>query len=145
MQVIVGPDAPPPPPAVPRDAPVALETSELKPAWCLLAAPVAVGLSLAGIVVSIEAEGPTATQIVGVFLVALWTAAGVALGVRRRQDRLGPIVLASAIAGGATCLAEALVASARLDGSNDDLAVDRPSSLPRAAPGVRAVHVRGTP
>ena len=53
---------------------------------------------------------------------ALWAAAGVALGVRRRQDRLGPIVLAGAIAGGVTCLAEALVASARLDDSTDDLA-----------------------
>jgi signal transduction histidine kinase len=57
-----------------------------------------------------------------VILVALWAAAGVALGVRRRQDRLGPIVLAVAIAGGAICLAEALVASARLDDSTDDLA-----------------------
>ncbi len=52
----------------------------------------------------------------------LWAAAGVALGVRRRQDRLGPIVLAGAIVGGVTSLAEALVASARLDDSTDDLA-----------------------
>ena len=96
--------------------------SELKPAWCLLAAPVAIAVALAGVVVSADADGPTVTQIVGVILVALWAAAGVALGVRRRQDRLGPIVLAAAIAGGVTCLAEALVASARLDESTDDLA-----------------------
>ena len=89
---------------------------DLKPAWCLLAAPVAIGLALAGVVVSLGADGPTATQVVGVVLVALWAAAGVALGVRRRQDRLGPIVLAGAIVGGVTCLAEALVASARVDG-----------------------------
>jgi signal transduction histidine kinase len=98
------------------------EGSELKPAWCLLAAPVAVGLGLTGVAVSVDADGPTTTQIVGALLVALWAAAGVALGVRRRQDRLGPIVLAGAIAGGAICLAEALVASARLDDAGDDLA-----------------------
>jgi signal transduction histidine kinase len=97
-------------------------TSELKPAWFLLAAPIAIVVALAGVVVSIDADEPTATQIVGVVLVALWAAAGVALGVRRRQDRLGPIVLAGAIAGGVACLAEALVASARLDDSTDDLA-----------------------
>jgi signal transduction histidine kinase len=96
--------------------------NELKPAWCLLAAPVAIGIALGGLVVSVDAEGPTATQIVSVILVVLWAVAGVALGVRRRQDRLGPIVLAGAIAGGVTCLAEALVANARLDDSTDDLA-----------------------
>ncbi len=97
--------------------------ADLKPAWCLLAAPVAIGLALAGVVVSLDADGPTATQIVGVALVVLWACAGVALGVRRRQDRLGPIVLAGAIAGAVTCLTEALVASARLDGSTHDFAV----------------------
>jgi signal transduction histidine kinase len=122
MTVIASPDAPASSRVVPSEAPASVERSELKPAWCLLAAPVAIGLAVAGIVVSLGADGPTATQIVGVVLVVLWAAAGVALGVRRRQDRLGPIVLAGAIAGGATCLAEALVASARLDGSTDDLA-----------------------
>ena len=113
-------DATTPVPAVP--AIVTGNQGDLRPAWCLLAAPVAVGLALAGVVVSLRVEGPTPTQIVGFMLVALWAAAGVALGVRRRQDRLGPIVLAGTIAGGVTCLAEALVASARLDGSTDDLA-----------------------
>jgi signal transduction histidine kinase len=108
--------------AVQQGAATTADRSELKPAWCLLAAPVAVGLGLTGVAVSVDADGPTTTQIVGVILVALWAAAGVALGVRRRQDRLGPIVLAGAIAGGAICLAEAFVASARLDDTGDDLA-----------------------
>jgi hypothetical protein len=108
--------------AVQQEAATTADSSDLKPAWCLLAAPVAVGLGFAGVAVSADANGPTATQIVGVILVALWAAAGVALGVRRRQDRLGPIVLAVAIAGGAICLAEALVASERLDDAGDDLA-----------------------
>ena len=109
-------------PVIATSSVVSGKQADLKPAWCLLAAPVAIGFALAGVVVSADADGPTATQIVGVVLVVLWACAGVALGVRRRQDRLGPIVLAGAIAGGVTCLAEALVASARLDGSTDDLA-----------------------
>ena len=122
MKVLVGPDAPAASHRAPRAATTDVAASELKPAWCLLAAPVAVGVALAGLVVSADADGPSATQIVGAFLVVLWAAAGVALGVRRRQDRLGPIVLAGAIVGGVTSLAEALVASARLDDSTDDLA-----------------------
>jgi signal transduction histidine kinase len=91
----------------------------VKPAWCLLAAPLAMASALAGMVVALNADGPTATQVVGAVLVVLWVAAGVALGVRRRQDGLGPIVLAGAIAIGVTCLAQALVASALVDGSTD--------------------------
>ncbi len=109
-------------PVLAAPAVVSGNQADLKPAWCLLAAPVAIAFALAGVVVAVNADGPTPTQIVGVILVVLWAAAGVALGVRRRQDRLGPIVLAGAIAGGVTCLAEALVASARLDESTDDAA-----------------------
>jgi signal transduction histidine kinase len=96
--------------------------SDLQPAWCLLAAPVAIAFVLAGMSVAVGADGPTVTQIVGAILVALWTASGVVLGVRRRQDRLGPIVLAGAIVGGATCLAEALVSSTRLDDATHEVA-----------------------
>ena len=46
---------------------------------------------------------------------ALWAAAGAFLGVRRRNDRLAPIVLAGAIAGGAGTLAAALARHDELD------------------------------
>jgi signal transduction histidine kinase len=96
--------------------------AELKPAWCFLAAPVAAGLAIAGLVAATGADGPTPTQIIGAVLVGLWAAAGLALGIRRRQDRLGPIVLAGAVVGGALCLAQALVAVAVTDGNSNDLA-----------------------
>ena len=95
---------------------------ELGPAWCLLAAPVAITLAVAGLVVAAGADGPTTTQIIGALLVAAWSAAGVALGVRRRQDRLGPIVLAGSIAAGVLCLAQSLVDEAVSSGSTDDVA-----------------------
>jgi signal transduction histidine kinase len=97
------------------------ESRELRPAWCLLAAPVAIGLAIAALIVAAGANGPTATQVVGAILVAVWAATGVALGVRRRRDRLGPIVLAGSVAAGVLCLAQALVASA--DTTNDLAAV----------------------
>jgi signal transduction histidine kinase len=122
MMVTASADVSASPQAVQQEAATTADSSDLKPAWCLFAAPVAVALGLAGLTVSLAADGPTPTQLIGVILVALWAAAGVALGVRRRQDRLGPIVLAVAIAGGAICLAEALVASERLDDAGDDLA-----------------------
>jgi len=95
------------------------DQSELKPAWCFLAAPVAIGLAIGGLVVAAGADGPTGAQIVGAILVALWSAAGVSLGVRRRQDRLGPIVLAGSVTAGVLCLTQARVASAD---TTDDLA-----------------------
>ena len=94
---------------------------ELKPAWCFLAAPVAIGSASAGLIIAADADRMTATQIVGAVLVTLWAAAGVSLGVRRRQDRLGPIVLAGAVTAGVLCLAQALVAST--DTTDDAAAV----------------------
>jgi hypothetical protein len=97
------------------------QTAELKPAWCFLAAPVAVGLAIVGLVVAGGDDGgPTPTQVIGAVLVGLWSVAGVLLGMRRRQDRLGPIVLAGAVAGGALCLAQSLDAHADFDGSTND-------------------------
>lgn len=112
MEVIVGP-------AVTADQPV---STELKPAWCLLAAPVAVGLAVAGLVLSADAGGATSIQVVGAGLTALWALAGVALGVRRRHDRLGPIVLAGAIDAGLLTLLQAVVKSSLVDASGNDLA-----------------------
>ena len=95
---------------------------ELKPAWCFLAAPVAIGLAVVGLVVAADAGGPTLTQVIGAALVALWSAAGIALGVRLRRDRLGPIVLAGAVATGVVCLAQSLVERAEVDATGNDTA-----------------------
>lgn len=111
--------------AVPRSTAVTQATvqhAELGPAWCFLAAPLALALAVAGLVVAADSgDGPTEAQWVGVVLTALWAVSGVALGWRRRHDRLGPIVLAGAVATGVACLAEALVARSA-DGAGDDLA-----------------------
>ncbi len=105
-----------------ESAPPEMKPAELGPAWCFLAAPVAIGLAIVGLVVAGGDDGPTPTQFVGAALVALWAAAGVFLGLRRRQDRLGPIVLAGAVCGGALSLAQSLDAHAEYDGSTNDLA-----------------------
>ena len=140
MEVITSSDAPmgtPPAGGVPRSAAIEPASNpdapggsgpahdgkpELKPAWCFLAAPVAIGLAVVGLVVAAGAEGPTLTQVIGAALVALWSAAGIALGVRLRRDRLGPIVLAGAVATGVTCLSQSLVESAVSDASSNDTA-----------------------
>lgn len=75
--------------------------------WWVLAAPVALGLALAGLVVAAD-TGLTPTQVTGAVLVAVWSAAGAALGVRRRHDRLGPVVIGGAVLGGAVVLAQAV-------------------------------------
>ena len=88
--------------------------ADLRPAWCLLAAPIAVAFAVAALVVAVGGAGATATQVIGAVLVTLWTLAGLSLGVRRRHDRLGPIVLAGAALAGGLCLAQAV-------GIRDDL------------------------
>jgi signal transduction histidine kinase len=89
-------------------APVTITPTEgLRPAWCLAAAPVGAGLAVSSLVVS--AADATPTQVVATVLTMLWVAAGVALGVRRRQDRLGPIVLFGAGVAGALSLFHAAV------------------------------------
>ena len=77
---------------------------------------------MVGLVVAADAGGPTLTQVIGAALVALWSAAGIALGVRLRRDRLGPIVLAGAVATGVVCLAQSLVERAEVDASGNDTA-----------------------
>ena len=94
---------------------------ELGPAWCFLAAPIAVGLAVGGLVVAVKAEGPTPTQYAGALLTALWAGAGLALGWRRRHERLGPIVLAGAAVAGLVCLSQAMVAKAVADASTNDV------------------------
>ena len=76
----------------------------LRPAYCLLAAPVAGALAIAGAAVAAMDE-PLAVEIVRPGIVVLWAVAGLVLGVRRRHDRLAPIVLAGALIGAAGSLA----------------------------------------
>jgi signal transduction histidine kinase len=116
----VGRPHPDPAPQLPDPAPTSTET-ELRPAWCLLTAPVAIGFAIASLVVASGAGGPTATQVIGTVLVASWSAAGLALGVQLRRDRLGPIVLAGAVAAAVLSLAQSLVDAAS-EGSPNDLA-----------------------
>ncbi len=76
--------------------------------WWLLAAPLAVGLSIATLWVDLDADGPTSTRTVGLVLVMLWTGAGLALGHWQRAERVWPVVLTFAIGGGALSLFAAL-------------------------------------
>ncbi len=95
---------------------------ELGTAWCFLAAPLAAALCVAGLVVASGSEGPTQAQFVGALLTALWAAAGVALGWRRRSERLGPIVMAGSVVAGIVCLSQAVVVDAAVGSSAEDLA-----------------------
>jgi signal transduction histidine kinase len=89
--------------ALPHD-PGAPSFAPLRPAYCLLAAPVAAALAVAGAVVAV-ADDPLPVELVRPGLVLLWVVAGLALGIRRRHDRLAPIVLGGAIVGAACSLA----------------------------------------
>jgi signal transduction histidine kinase len=90
--------------------------AELRPAYCLLGAPLA-GV-LAGVALWIAAAGgPSAVEIVRPILVVLWAAAGLLLGLRRRRERLAPIVLGGALLGAVGTLAAATLAHRALDGS----------------------------
>ncbi len=90
--------------------------AELRPAYCLLAAPLAIALAAAGLVIA-ALDGPTAVEIVRPILVVLWASAGLLLGLRRRRDRLAPIVLGGAIVGAIGTLAAATLADPAIDGS----------------------------
>ena len=65
------------------------------------------------------ADGPSAVEIVRPILVVLWAAAGLLLGLRRRRERLAPIVLGGAIVGAIGTLAAAMLAHRALDGPTE--------------------------
>ena len=102
--------------AAPTAADASTTVSELRPAYCLLGAPLA-GV-IAGVALAIAAaDGPSAEEIVRPILVVLWAGAGLLLGLRRRRERLAPIVLGGAIVGAVGTLAAAMLAHRDLDGS----------------------------
>ncbi len=93
----------------------AAQQPELGLAWCFLAVPISVGLALAGLVIAGRADGPTPTQLIGAGLTACWAVTGLALGWRRRYERLAPIVLAGAVATGLVCLSQAIISRGGFD------------------------------
>ena len=99
----------------PSFAPPAPAFAPLRPAYCLLVAPVAVALALVGLAVAGMTKRRRSSSCARSSS-ALWAVAGLALGVRRRHDRLAPIVLAGAVVGGAGTLAAAMVGHRSLDG-----------------------------
>jgi signal transduction histidine kinase len=109
--------------ALDRDVPVpaasatgASAFAELRPAYCLLCAPVA-GIIAAAALAIATADGASPVEVVRPILVVLWASAGLLLGLRRRRDRLAPIVLGGAITGALGTLAAAMIAHRALDGA----------------------------
>ena len=82
--------------------------AELRPAYCLLAAPLAVILAGAALAIAVT-DGPAPVEIVRPALVVLWAIAGLLLGLRRRHDRLAPIVLGGSIVAAIGTLAAATI------------------------------------
>ena len=114
--MVIALDRDPPGTASPAAADASTTFAELRPAYCLLGAPLA-GV-IAGVALAIAAaDGPSAVEIVRQILVVLWAAAGLLLGLRRRRERLAPIVLGGALLGAIGTLAAAMLAHRALDGS----------------------------
>lgn len=76
----------------------ASSASQLRPAYCLLVAPLA---AIGAAVALAHLPTPHAVDVVRLILAVAWASTGVLVGVRRRSDRIGPIGLgiASLIAG----------------------------------------------
>jgi hypothetical protein len=95
-------------PAVESSPPVVSGDRPHLPRAALVAAmAVAVGLAVAGAVVA-SGTGSEAAEVFRVALVAAWSVAGAVIAIRRRDERLGPIVLAASSVAGAATLAAAL-------------------------------------
>lgn len=79
-------------------------TAESRPAYCLLVAPMA---ALAAIAALVRRDTVRPADVVAAALVIAWGVGGTVVGIRRRSDRLGPIVLGGAALGAATMVAGA--------------------------------------
>jgi signal transduction histidine kinase len=112
------------------------EMAELRPAYCLVAAPAAIVIAIASLVV---AGSPSGSEWVRALLVVLWSGAGLALGLRRRTDRLAPIILAGSVVGAIAALAAALAAHQDLSDGGALLA-DAATRLALAALPAIALH-----
>lgn len=89
---------------------------------CLLVAPVCVALAVGAVAVAVAGDGLSGLEAVRAGLVGAWAVAGTALGVRRREDRLGPLVLGGAAVGGVGVMASALATYADLGPGAADVA-----------------------
>ena len=125
--MVIALDRDAPAPAAPAPA-GASPFAELRPAYCLLGAPLAVVVAGAALIIAAADGGASAVEIVRPVLVVLWAAAGLLLGLRRRRDRLAPIVLGGAVVGAFGTLAAATIEHRSLDGDG------RPGLGPHAAP-----------
>ena len=90
--------------------------AELRPAYCLLGAPLAAVIAGPALVIA-ATDGPSPVEVVRPILVTLWAAAGLLLGVRRRRDRLAPIVICGTLVGAIGTLTAAMTAHGELNGS----------------------------
>jgi len=71
-------------------------------------APIAVALAVSGAFIARD-SGDTGTQVVRAALVVAWATAGAVISLRRRQERLGPLVLLGAVVAGGASLTAALL------------------------------------
>lgn len=81
------------------------EQTELRPAYCLLAAPVALVIAVAALM---RLDAIRAADVIRTVLVVAFAAAGIAVGMRRRTDRLAPISAGGALVGAGSMLADAV-------------------------------------
>lgn len=84
------------------------DRTELRPAFCLLVAPVAILFAALGLfLLADNGPGVTAGDILRSSLVVVWAFAGMLVGLRQRTDRLSPIALSIAGLGGVALAADA--------------------------------------
>jgi len=81
------------------------------PTAAVVLAPIAVALAVAGALITRDAGQP-GTQVIRAGLVVAWATAGAVMVLRRRLERLGPLVLLGAVVAGGASLAAALLRAA---------------------------------